>query len=118
MELRAIYEALRHYPPEQPLLIQADSQYSINACTKWIHGWRRRGWRTADGKPVKNQQAIRQIDELLAHRDVTWEYVRGHAGHPLNELVDRKAREAATAVKLGQPVDQGPVTESTATGAC
>jgi ribonuclease HI len=109
MELRAIYEALRHYPPDQPLLILADSQYSINACTKWIHGWRRRGWQTADRKPVKNQAAIIAIDELLTGRDVRWEYVKGHAGHPLNELVDGKARDAATASQNGAPVDQGPL---------
>lgn len=114
MELRAVYEALRHLPPDQPLLIQADSQYTINALTKWIHGWRRRGWQTAGRKPVKNQAAIVSIDELLTGRDVRWEYVPGHAGHPLNEFVDLRARAAATAVRDGGPVDCGPLGPSDA----
>lgn len=112
MELRAVYEMLRYLPAEQPLLIQADSQYTINALTKWIHGWRRRNWQTTDRKPVKNQAAIVSIDELLAGRDVQWEYVRGHAGHPLNEFVDLRARAAATAVRDGTPIDRGPLADA------
>ncbi len=108
MELRALHEALAATDPTQPLLIQADSQYVINIFTKWIDGWRRRGWVNSERKPVANREAIEQTAALLAGRDVRWEYVRGHAGHPLNELVDLHARAAATAMRDGQPVPTGP----------
>lgn len=108
MELRALYEALRATDPAQPLHIQADSQYVINAFTKWIGGWKRAGWMTSAKKPVANRQNIEMIADLLAGRDVTWEYVRGHNGHPLNEFVDVKARNAATAIQSGRPIPSGP----------
>ena len=108
MELRAVYEALNAADPAQPLLIQADSQYVINIFTKWIDVWRRRGWVNAERKPVANREAIEQIAALLAGRDVQWEHVRGHAGHPLNEFVDLRARAAATAVRDGRLIATGP----------
>jgi len=108
MELRALYEALRAFPPEVPLLIQADSQYVIRIFTEWVDGWIARGWRTADKKPVGNRPNIELIVPLLHERDVEWEHVRGHTGHNLNELVDKRARAAATAIRDGLPVDSGP----------
>jgi len=108
MELRALYEALTAVDPARPLLIQADSQYVINIFTKWIDGWRRRGWVNSEKKPVANRAQIEGTAERLAGRDVAWEYVRGHAGHPLNEFVDLKARTAATAMRDGTPVPGGP----------
>ncbi len=108
MELRAIYEALLVAPPSRPVLIQTDSSYSISVFTEWLAGWKQRGWRTSDKKPVANQRPIQMIEQLLVGRDVTWAHVRGHAGHVENELADRHARDAATAVKEGRDVQTGP----------
>ena len=80
-------------------VIQADSQYVINIFTRWIRGWVARGWLTADRKPVANREAIELIADRLAGRDVVWEHVKGHSGHPLNELVDSLARARATALR-------------------
>ena len=107
MELRAVFEALGAFPPHEPLLIQADSQYVIKIFTEWIESWRRRGWLTADRKPVQNQDAIEQIAARLSGRDVLWEHVRGHAGHVLNERVDKLARGAAMAIKSGVGASSG-----------
>ena len=75
MELRAVFEMLGAFPPATPLLIQADSMYVINIFTKWLPGWRARGWLTAAKKPVLNREAIELIAERLAGRDVRWEHV-------------------------------------------
>lgn len=99
MELRALYEALRAHDPSVPLLIQADSMYVINVFTEWLPGWIAKGWRTASKKPVQNRQAIEMIAAELETRDVSWEHVKGHAGHPLNEKVDTLARREATGVQ-------------------
>jgi ribonuclease HI len=77
------------------LLVQADSRYVIDAATKWLTGWKRRGWTTATGTPVKNLDLFRQLDELLATRHVSFEHVYGHSGHPANERADTLARDAA-----------------------
>lgn len=108
MELRAVFEAVSAVRPEVPLLIQADSEYAIKALTEWLPGWQARGWRTASKKPVSNRRGIEMIAALLSGRDVQWEHVRGHAGHPLNEFVDTKARAAATARRDGLAVHSGP----------
>lgn len=98
MELRAVYEALRAHDPHLPLLVQADSMYVINVFTEWLSTWIAKGWRTASKKPVRNQQAIEMIAAELARRDVMWEHVKGHGGHPLNEKVDALARAQATRI--------------------
>lgn len=103
MELRAVYEALRAHDPKVPLLIQADSMYVINTFTQWLPDWVANGWRTAAKKPVKNRQGIEMIATELATRDVQWEHVRGHAGHPLNEKVDSLARDAASHISGNSP---------------
>jgi ribonuclease HI len=108
MELRAVFEALSAIPAERPLLIETDSQYVIRAFTQWLEGWKRNGWRTSAKKPVANQSAILEVDRLLQGRDVKWQYVKGHAGHVLNEVCDVRARDAATAVRDGKSVDPGP----------
>jgi ribonuclease HI len=108
MELLAVLEALSALPADRPLLIRADSSYTIDACTKWIHGWKRRGWKTAQGAPVKNRAVIEAIDGVLAGRVVTFEWVKGHAGHALNEAADARCRAAAEAVQRGDVVPIGP----------
>ena len=93
MELLAMIHALEYVGPEANLLIRADSSYVINSMTKWAKGWRKRGWRKADGKPVLNQELIARLLDLYESRtgatDVEW--VRGHSGDAANELVDRLA---------------------------
>ncbi|MDK7699185.1 ribonuclease H family protein [Cutibacterium avidum] len=108
-ELMAVLDLLRSTGGlGEPLTILCDSQYAINCCTKWMPGWKRKGWRKADGKPVLNRDLLEQIDVQLRGRDVTFEWVKGHAGHALNEAADVRARAAATAFRDGTPVNRGP----------
>ena len=72
------------------------------------HGWKKRGWRKADGKPVLNADLVKDLDAALAGRTVHFEWVRGHVGHPMNEAADSRARGAATAYQQGRPVPTGP----------
>ena len=109
MELTAVLELLRAFP-HGAVLIQSDSQYVINIFTKWLAGWRKRGMRTSQGRPVGNADLIEGIDTLLTGRDVKWEWVRAHVGHPLNEQADHLAWTAAslekTAVGAARPSKQ------------
>jgi ribonuclease HI len=108
MELRAVKELLLAVPSSS-LLVQCDSQYVINVFTQWLPDWRQRGMRTSSRKPVENQDLIIAIDELLQAHDVTWEWVRGHVGHPLNERADTLARFAAERAK--KLIETGSVSE-------
>lgn len=92
----------------EPLKVLCDSQYVINSVTKWLPGWKRKGWRKADGKPVLNQDLLKALDTALAGRDVSFEWVRGHTGHLMNEAADAKARAVATAYKDGTTINRGP----------
>jgi ribonuclease HI len=107
MAVLDLFRATAHMPAED-LLILCDSQYVINAVTKWMPGWKRKGWRKADGKPVLNVDLLKDIDRELVGRKYTFEWVRGHAGHELNEAADDRARAAATAYQQGVAVRQGP----------
>ncbi|WCC79428.1 DUF4440 domain-containing protein [Cutibacterium equinum] len=108
-ELKAVLDLLQATrDAEEPLTILCDSQYAINCCTKWIPGWKRKGWRKRDGKPVLNRDLLERLDEELEGRDITFEWVKGHAGHAMNEAADARARAAATAFRDGTPVDHGP----------
>lgn len=98
MELTAVRELLRSHPTE-PLLIQLDSTYVMKVFTEWLPRWRRQNMRRAGGKCIKNLDLIEEIDRLLTGRDIEWEWVRGHAGHALNEAADRLARNAAKKAK-------------------
>jgi ribonuclease HI len=99
MELLAVLQLLRSVI-DNPLTIQTDSQYVKNIFTEWLEGWRRRGMRTSSRKPVENQDLILEVDKLLQTRNVTWEWVKGHGGHDLNELADELARFGAERAKL------------------
>ncbi|CAI3793098.1 Ribonuclease H [Pseudarthrobacter sp. MM222] len=109
-ELMAVLDLFRstaHLPGED-LHILCDSQYVINSVTKWMPGWKRKGWRKSDGKPVLNVELLKEIDQELRGRKYTFEWVRGHAGHDLNEAADERARAAATSYQQGVAVRQGP----------
>lgn len=107
MELLAIAEALEATAPH-PVQIETDSSYARDAVTRWIHGWRRRNWKTAAGTPVKNRDLIVRIDTAMTDRDVTIRWVKGHSTHAGNVAADTRARAAATATKRQRPVDRGP----------
>jgi ribonuclease HI len=107
MAVLDLFRATAHLPGED-LHILCDSQYVINSVTKWMPGWKRKGWRKADGKPVLNVELLKDIDQALVGRKYTFEWVRGHAGHDLNEAADDRARAAATAYQQGLAAPQGP----------
>jgi ribonuclease HI len=96
-ELCAVLEALRAHPGSEPLIIETDSQYAINCSTKWVHGWKKNGWKNSQKKPVKNAELIRAIDDELSKRpgSVQFAWVKGHAGNAGNEKVDELARTYA-----------------------
>ena len=93
MELTAAIEALRALKSPCRVEIHTDSEYLQNGITKWIHGWRKNGWKTAARKPVKNADLWQALAELIAKHQVSWHWVRGHSGHDLNERADELARE-------------------------
>lgn len=93
---------------DQPLLVLCDSQYVINSVTRWMPGWKRKGWKKKDGKPVQNVELIKAIDAAIQGRSVDFEWVKGHAGHPMNEAADKLANGAATAFAHGRTPDTGP----------
>lgn len=109
-ELMAVLDLLRAtaHVPDEDLRILCDSQYVINSITKWMPGWKRKGWRKADGKPVLNVELLKELDRELAGRKYTFEWVKGHAGHDLNEAADERARAAATAYQQGIAARSGP----------
>ncbi|MCH6471450.1 ribonuclease HI family protein [Sinomonas terrae] len=109
-ELMAVLDLFRStaHLPQEPLHILCDSQYVINCVTKWMPSWKRRGWKKADGKPVLNVDLLRQIDEELVGRSYRFEWVKGHAGHSLNEAADERARACATAFQAGVVPVEGP----------
>lgn len=102
-ELCAVLQALRTHPGAAPLTIQTDSQYAINCSTKWVQGWKKKGWKNAAGKPVKNRELIEAIDHEIQQREgkVTFFWVKGHAGDEFNEKVDDLARSYAEHVRSG-----------------
>lgn len=96
-ELTALRSLLESTDPAVPVEVRMDSQYAMNAVTKWLPGWKRNGWKTSGGKPVANQELVVRIDELLSGRPVRFQYVPAHqvGGDPLNALADQAASEAA-----------------------
>jgi len=94
MELTAAIEALTALRRAVRVDLYTDSTYVKDGITKWIHGWKAKGWKTASKKPVKNQDLWRALDEALADHNVTWHWVKGHSGHPENERADALARAA------------------------
>ncbi|KTR76568.1 ribonuclease HI [Microbacterium oxydans] len=108
-ELRAVLELLRATAgTDEKLLIECDSRYVIDSVTKWMPGWKRKGWRKSDGGPVLNRDLLEGIDEAIRGRDVEFSWVKGHAGHPLNEAADERANAAAKAYQAEQEPRRGP----------
>lgn len=108
-ELQAVLELLRATAgTDEPLLIMCDSKYVIDSITKWMPGWKRRGWRKADGAPVLNRELMESLDEAMRGRDVKFEWVKGHAGHDLNEAADERANGAAKSYQAKQEPRRGP----------
>lgn len=94
MELTAVIEALRALKRPVRARVHTDSQYVQKGISEWIHGWKRRGWKTADRQPVKNADLWQALDAAAAGHEIEWLWVRGHAGHVENERVDALARKA------------------------
>ena len=92
MELLAAISALEALERPAAVTVVTDSSYVKDGITQWIHGWKKRGWKTAGKKPVKNEELWKRLDAASARHDVTWEWVKGHAGHPENERADELAR--------------------------
>lgn len=99
MEIMAAIEGLEALKRPCSVDLHTDSQYLRQGITQWIAGWKARGWRTADNKPVKNEDLWKRLDLARARHDVRWHWVKGHAGHPLNERADGLARSAITAMR-------------------
>ena len=107
MELTAVIEALRLLKRSVRVRVHTDSQYVQKGISEWIHGWKRRGWKTADKQPVKNVDLWQALDVESARHEIEWKWVRGHAGHIENERADELARRGVDAVRAGQQNSNG-----------
>lgn len=94
MEMTAVVKALEALKKPSRVELYTDSTYVKDGLEKWIHGWKKRGWKTADKKPVKNQDLWQELDDLMQKHDVKLHWVKGHNGHPENERADSLARDA------------------------
>ena len=92
MEMLAAINSLETLEKPSEVTVVTDSAYVKGGITEWIHGWKRRGWKTSNKKPVKNVDLWQRLDEATQRHSVTWEWVKGHAGHPENEKADELAR--------------------------
>ncbi len=100
MELTAVIRALEALNRKCRVRLHTDSKYVQLGITEWIHAWKKRGWKTADKKPVKNEDLWRQLDELARGHDIEWLWVKGHAGHDGNERADGLANKGVESVAL------------------
>ena len=99
MELTAIIQGLAALTRPCAVVIHTDSQYVKNGMEKWIHGWKKNGWKTASKQPVKNEDLWQQLDRLAAQHQIQWQWVRGHAGHAENERADALANQGVASVE-------------------
>ena len=99
MEMMAAIEALNALNRPCVVRLHTDSKYVLDGITKWVFGWQKKGWRTADNKPVKNVELWQALVKAAARHQVSWTWVKGHAGHPENERADALACAAAEAVR-------------------
>ncbi|MBS4098261.1 MAG: ribonuclease HI [Sulfuricella sp.] len=101
MELTAVIRALEALTRPCHVRLHTDSQYVQKGISEWIHGWKKRGWLTADKKPVKNDDLWKKLDELAANHHVEWLWVKGHAGHEGNERADQLANRGIEQLRKG-----------------
>ncbi len=101
MELLAVIRALEALKRPVSIRVHTDSQYVQKGISEWIRSWKARQWKTADRKPVKNEDLWRRLDELVAVYEIEWRWVKGHAGHPENERADTLARRGVDSVRSG-----------------
>ncbi|MBI1839901.1 MAG: ribonuclease HI [Verrucomicrobia bacterium] len=101
MELSAAIAGLRSLNQPCEVTLWTDSQYVKKGMSSWVHAWKARGWRTAGKQPVKNEDLWKTLDEIASRHRVQWQWIKGHAGHPLNERCDELAREAISQLKRG-----------------
>ena len=94
MELTAVIEALKHLKKPCVIIITTDSKYVKNGITDWIHNWKKNGWKTAAKKEVKNKELWIELDSLIKIHSISWDWVKGHSGHPENERADLLANIA------------------------
>ena len=99
MELTAVIRALEALKRPCRVRLYTDSQYVQKGISEWIHGWKKRGWKTSGNGPVKNADLWRRLDELAARHAVEWHWVKGHAGHPGNERADRLANRGVDSLE-------------------
>jgi ribonuclease HI len=99
MELMAAISALKLLKQPAAVFIHTDSRYVMDGASKWMKNWKKNGWKTADKKPVKNDDLWRALEEAMAPHKIAWRWVEGHSGHPENERCDVLAREAIPAKK-------------------
>jgi len=100
MELTAVIRALEALKRASKVEIYTDSEYVMKGITEWLAGWKRRGWKTADRKPVKNADLWRELEALAHKHEVRWHWVRGHSGHPENERADALANRGVTSLEI------------------
>jgi ribonuclease HI len=100
MELMAVIQALTALSRPCKVTIHTDSQYVRKGITEWIHGWKQRGWKTADKKPVKNQELWQRLEGLSKLHRIDWRWVKGHAGDPGNERADALANQGCATVQV------------------
>jgi ribonuclease HI len=108
MELRAAIEALNALKRSCMVAMHVDSNYVKDGITKWIFAWKRNGWKTADKKPVKNVELWQALDVAIQRHEISWHWVKGHAGHPDNERADALARKGIAEVKAESKQDLRP----------
>ncbi len=94
MELTAVIEGLRKIKKPSHVVVHTDSRYVMDGASKWLHGWKTKGWKTADKNPVKNDDLWRILDQEMSRHQIDWRWVQGHSGHPENERADELARAA------------------------
>jgi ribonuclease HI len=99
MELMAAIQALEALKRPSKVTLHTDSKYVMDGLTKWIHGWKKNGWKTADKKPVKNDDLWKRLDTANSRHDVTWKWVKGHADDVMNNRADELARGAIKTLK-------------------
>ena len=99
MEMTAVIRALKALTEPCAVTIHTDSRYVIDGMTKWIEGWKRKGWVNASKQPVRNQDLWHDLIEAVLHHQIEWQWIKGHTGHPENERADQLASDAALAAQ-------------------